>query len=238
MAEGKKSFILYSDIQHTVKKLTDEKAGQLFKHLLAYVNDEHPTTDDIVIEIAFEPIKQSLKRDLVKYEEIREKKRLAGIASAESKKQQKQQQSTPVDTCQQDATDSTVNDNDSVSDINIKKELCPYQDIFDLYNSICKSLAKIQSLTDSRKKKIKTRWIEIGSIEKIKQLFTKAESTPFLKGDNKQGWKADFDWMFENDTNWIKIIEGAYDSKKPAINGQDQNPQRAIGFKLKESIKN
>jgi len=29
MAEGKKSFLLYCDLIHTVKHLTDEKAGEL-----------------------------------------------------------------------------------------------------------------------------------------------------------------------------------------------------------------
>ncbi len=39
MAEEKKGFILYSDIIHTIEKLTDEQAGKLFKHILKYVND-------------------------------------------------------------------------------------------------------------------------------------------------------------------------------------------------------
>jgi len=73
MAKDKKSFLLYCDIKHTVNELTDEQAGKLFKHILAYVNDENPQTDDILTKIAFEPIKQSLKRDLQKYESIRAK---------------------------------------------------------------------------------------------------------------------------------------------------------------------
>ena len=73
MAENKKSFLLYCDIIHTVEKLTDEQAGKLLKHTLKYVNDLNPTPEDIITEIAFEPIKQSLKRDLLKYEGIRVK---------------------------------------------------------------------------------------------------------------------------------------------------------------------
>jgi hypothetical protein len=68
MAQDKSSFLLYCDIIHTVNKLPDEKAGRLFKHILAYVNDQNPDTDDLLIELAFEPIKQALKRDLKKYE--------------------------------------------------------------------------------------------------------------------------------------------------------------------------
>ena len=71
MAKDKKGFILYCDVIHTVEKLTDEQAGKLFKHILKYVNDQDPTPEDVITEIAFEPIKQSLKRDLQKYEGIR-----------------------------------------------------------------------------------------------------------------------------------------------------------------------
>ena len=70
MAENKKSFLLYCDIQHTVKKLSNEQAGELFKHILSYVNDENPTTENVIIDLVFEPIKQALKRDLRRYESI------------------------------------------------------------------------------------------------------------------------------------------------------------------------
>lgn len=71
MATNKKSFLLYCDIIHTIEKLSDEQAGKLLKHILRYVNDQDPIAEDVLTEIAFEPIKQNLKRDLVKYEGIR-----------------------------------------------------------------------------------------------------------------------------------------------------------------------
>ncbi len=70
MAENKASFLLYRDIIHTVKHLSDQKAGKLFKHILEYVNDLDPELDSLELRLAFEPIKQSLKRDLRKYENI------------------------------------------------------------------------------------------------------------------------------------------------------------------------
>lgn len=114
MAENKKSFLLYCDLIYTVEELTDEEAGKLFKHTLRYVNDLHPESPDRITKISFEPIRQALKRDLIKYEAIREKKRLAGIASAESKKHN-QQMSTHVDCVEEKSTQSTVNDNVSVN---------------------------------------------------------------------------------------------------------------------------
>ena len=72
MAEDKKGFILYADLLPTVSLLKDEQAGKLFKHILKYVNDEDPILKDPLLSIAFEPIKQQLKRDLDKWEGIRE----------------------------------------------------------------------------------------------------------------------------------------------------------------------
>jgi len=68
MAKDKKSFVLYSDSQSLVNQLPDEVAGRLLKHIFAYVNDENPETDELLVNIAFEPIKNQLKRDLKKYE--------------------------------------------------------------------------------------------------------------------------------------------------------------------------
>ena len=73
MANDKKSFLLYCDIIHTVEQLTDEQAGDLFRHILRYVNDQDPQSDSVITKIAFEPIKQALKRDLDKYKSICER---------------------------------------------------------------------------------------------------------------------------------------------------------------------
>lgn len=127
MAKNKKSFLLYADLIHTIEKLPDDYAGKVFKHLLAYVNDLDPCTDDIVVNVAFEPIKQSLKRDLVRWDETREKRSKAGKISAE-KRNTNQHMSTRVDfvehnatqsnTSQQASTNSTDNVNVNVSVIN------------------------------------------------------------------------------------------------------------------------
>ncbi len=73
MAENKKSVLLYCDIIHTVNVLTNEEAGILFKHYLAYINDLDPEPPDRTTQIVFEPIKQNLKRDLLKWEKKSEK---------------------------------------------------------------------------------------------------------------------------------------------------------------------
>jgi len=78
MAENKKSFVLYSDSQGLINQLPDDVAGRLFKHIYAYVNDENPIADELLLNIAFEPIKMQLKRDLIKWVDIKETKSNSG----------------------------------------------------------------------------------------------------------------------------------------------------------------
>ena len=86
MAKDKTSFVLYSDSQGLVNQLPDDVAGRLFKHIYAYVNDENPITDELLLNIAFEPIKMQLKRDLLKWENQLEQRKQAGLKSAEVRK--------------------------------------------------------------------------------------------------------------------------------------------------------
>lgn len=76
--EGKKSFVLYADLNETVKKLLDEEAGQLFKMNLSYVSDENPETENRIIDLLFDPIKRQLKRDLLKWESSKEARSESG----------------------------------------------------------------------------------------------------------------------------------------------------------------
>lgn len=121
MAENKKSFVLYTDTQGLINQLPDEVAGRLLKHIYAYVNDENPITDELLLNIAFEPIKMHLKRDLIKYVTKRNQWSEAGKKSAEQRASTKanelQRTSTVVDSV---ATVSTVSVSvsDSVSVIN------------------------------------------------------------------------------------------------------------------------
>jgi hypothetical protein len=86
MAENKKSFILYTDQSGVFNQLPNDLCGKLIKHIFAYVNDENPVSDDLIINIAFEPIKQSLKRDLKRYEQYVEKQAVNGAKGGRPKK--------------------------------------------------------------------------------------------------------------------------------------------------------
>lgn len=90
MAEEKKSVIVYVDWGATFDGLEDDEAGKLIKHFFNYVRDKNPTAPDKLTNIAFEPIKQQLKRDLNKWEQIKirrsESGKKGGLKSGESRK--------------------------------------------------------------------------------------------------------------------------------------------------------
>ena len=162
MAENKKSFVLYSDSQGLINQLPDEIAGQLLKHIFAYVNDENPQTDNLLLKIAFEPIKMQLKRDLVKYEDKKEQWSEAGKKSAEARRLKKEQELLSVNNYSTDSTSvknvatvSTVsvnvNDNDNVNDIKVNNDLTVNWDaLLNQFNSIT---GKNQKVVDDKVKR-------------------------------------------------------------------------------------
>jgi uncharacterized phage protein (TIGR02220 family) len=112
MAKDKKSFILYVDQKDLWNKLPDEIAGKLIKHIYAYVSDENPTSEDLIVNIAFEPIKQQLKRDLKLFEEKRVKRSEAGMAGANKRWQTIANDSKRIKPIAKIADNVNVNDND------------------------------------------------------------------------------------------------------------------------------
>ena len=140
MAEEKKGFLLYSDIIHTIEKLTDEQAGVLFKHILKYVNDENPKCKDLITEIAFEPIKQSLKRDLLKWDDKKQKRSEAGIAGATKRWQNIANDSKRI----KPIANIAVNVNDNVSVINIYRRFANLILTNDEFNKLLEKYSKQQ----------------------------------------------------------------------------------------------
>ena len=121
MAKDKTSFILYTDLIHTVRKLSDEQSGILFKHILSYVNDENPVINDILIELVFEPIKQKLKRDLRSYEAMCLKNKGNGLKGGRPKSKAKKP--TGLNGNPNNPTEpDNDNDNDNDSDIGNEKK--------------------------------------------------------------------------------------------------------------------
>jgi hypothetical protein len=134
MADNKKSFVLYADIIHTISILDDATAGQLFKHILDYVNDKDPISDNMLVNISFEPIKQQLKRDLQKWDEIRSKRAEAGSIGGHSKaKRSKTKQSVAnAKSAKQSVANVAVNVNDNVN-VNVINNIPTIEEVIDYF---------------------------------------------------------------------------------------------------------
>lgn len=88
-----------------------------------------------------------------------------------------------------------------------------YDDFFNLWNEFANknNKAKLAKLSDSRKKKIALRLKEYKNLLEIfTYVLKKSETSNFLLNGNFYT----FDWLFENDTNILKVYEGKYDNGK------------------------
>lgn len=128
MATGKKSVLLYCDLIHTVEKLSNEDAGELFKHYLRYINDLDPITDNVMVDVIFESIKQNLKRDLQKWEARAERSKENGKLGGRPKKPKKPSglNKNPTEPRKPDKVTVTDTVNDNVTVIN--KQIPAYLD--------------------------------------------------------------------------------------------------------------
>ena len=101
-----------------------------------------------------------------------------------------------------------------------------YQSIIDFFNSETNGVfGKIlYPISDTRKASIRARIREHGQ-ETFDEMIRRSAHSNFLKGENKTGWKATFDWMIRPN-NFQKIIEGNYDNKNEQNNGRTGNDRQ------------
>lgn len=138
MAEGKKTFVFYSDWVNMIREMPDKDAGELLKHILSYVNDEEPSTDNLLVKMAFGHIMPMLKADLQKWDKQLKNYSDMGKKSAASRGKKKVE---PTLTKVQPTSTVNVNVNDNVN-VNVndnkdkeavfKKTLLTFQDKYDV----------------------------------------------------------------------------------------------------------
>jgi hypothetical protein len=158
MAKDKKSFILYCDQRGIFNKLSDEQAGVLIKHIFAYVSDENPDAD-FITELAFEGIKSALKRDLKKFEGIKEKRAEAGRKGGKQTQSNQANASVVKQTQANQAVSVSDSVSDSVNEIYPKKDKQEknasrlyfdneiLNDVFSKWLKMCKEKGKPYPLT-------------------------------------------------------------------------------------------
>ncbi len=102
-----------------------------------------------------------------------------------------------------------------------QSESINYQEIVDLWVRHCPELSKPTKMTDTRREKIRIRLGEMGKtiadqFITLETVFMKIGESDFCNGKNDRGWKADFDWVFKNESNWVKVMENKYANKTGA----------------------
>lgn len=176
MAKDKKSFILYVDQKDLFNKLPDEIAGKLIKHIYSYVSDENPESEDLIVNIAFEPIKQQLKRDLKLFEEKRVKRSEAGLAGANKRWQTIANDSKRIKPIAKIADNVNVNDNDIYN--------IDYQALLDFVNKTFGRNFKV--ITDKIKKSYKKLLKDGYKKEDILNAIKNCKDNDYHKQNNYQ----------------------------------------------------
>lgn len=117
-----------------------------------------------------------------------------------------------------------------------------YIKVNELWDSICGNLfGKIRKMTETRKTKIKIRANEFEKsgtdyLVMFEQLFNLMADSDFLRGINNRNWKASFDWIIENDQNYVKVLEGRYGNKINPQNIEQYGSRRLSERATEESF--
>lgn len=96
---------------------------------------------------------------------------------------------------------------ESVTEILLKK--------WNTFTNINTKLSSVLKITPERRVKINKR-LAGGFSDRFDDILSAISQQPFLVGENDRGWTVTFDWLIENDTNYVKILEKRYlsDQKK------------------------
>ena len=233
MAEGKKSFILYADLIHTVRKMSKDEVADLFLTILSYVNDENPVVESRIVDLVFEPIKNQLKRDLRTWEQFREKQAINGAKGGRPKNPEnpslfpKTQKSLNVTVNDTVTVTANATENVTVKDGEAKTPPAP---------------------TPKAKKSIPILFRDSEYFEKEK-LISSLDGTNYQQANVDYYHEIILNWSDGNDAkkinwlatvkNWIAkdVTNGKFIDKnfKPPTNGHYQNGKRPTGGEISDS---
>lgn len=163
MNANKKSFIYYADWAEQTLALPNDLRLKVDDAVKRYVLYGEEPKDREVLYSMFGLMRMQIDRDQKKWNDIRQKRSLAGAKGASVTNRQK---SAKVGKCQQNTANSPVNDNDNVNDnvkVNVNtnkirnKVACsiPFDDFWNLYGKKVdrkKCEKKWMSLNDSQRK--------------------------------------------------------------------------------------
>jgi hypothetical protein len=239
----KKNILLSLKNAKAFESLSDKQAGALIKAVFKYQIDSAPPRFlDRELLIAFAFVKQEVDYNNAEYEKRCMVNRENGALGAEfgrlggrpktprnparalgkPPETPKNPERTPK-TPDNDVDNDNDKDKDSpfaalpppVSEIK-NREKQHIDAVFYAWNEFAKKkkLPQIVSLSETRRRKLQARLKEGMDILSV---LAAAKRQSFLFGNNKQNWTLTFDFLIDNDKNWLKVLEGAYgfDIKAP-----------------------
>jgi hypothetical protein len=91
--------------------------------------------------------------------------------------------------------------------------------LVDLWNRLAhKDLPRVRGCGKSRSDALKARWREHPDEQYWTEVIAKINASPFCLGENKNGWKATFDFFVRPETH-LKALEGTYDKASLKTHG-------------------
>lgn len=182
MAED--SFVIYTSYGEHLKKLPFEDVGKIFIGVIDYVENGKIPKLNSAADMCFSFIKSQIDRDKEKYENIKKKRSESGKKGGETKAKNKQKKAKQANAKSANEKQANLPDNVYVYDndnVNvIKKEIhkekntlsanADFGECVGLFNSICVSLPKVRTITETRKKAMTSALSNLQSIETYKDL--------------------------------------------------------------------
>lgn len=85
------------------------------------------------------------------------------------------------------------------------------------------AMPPITLMTENRKVMVKARVRQCkGDVKTLYRVIDIAMASDFMNGNNKHGWLGKFDWVFGNEQNFAKVLEGNFNNE-PAASQQPQS---------------
>lgn len=86
------------------------------------------------------------------------------------------------------------------------------------------AMPPITLMTENRKVMVKARVRQCkGDVKTLYRVIDIAMASDFMNGNNKHGWLGKFDWIFGNEQNFTKVLEGNFNNSEPAASQQPQS---------------
>ena len=167
-----------------------------------YVNDKNPETSDKLTKMCFIPIKQSLKRDLKKYENYIEKQSVNGKKGGRPKNPTLSEKTQPFIEKPKKADSVSVSVNDSVSEI-IDKSITTKKAVdFNLNNNYKNNLLKDSYLLENFSRLFKTNIKTV--LHYLDEFNTHLITTQEIKENQKEYQKHFSNWYNKKPRQTIK----------------------------------